>query len=200
VKNHLIHLPIQNTQEIYVQGKNPEVKLGNKRNVQMTPLNSNLQKYIESFKFETPLHSGGGKIMQFATPSSNGESITTATSMRKISHKFSPRTNVQSPAESENSLKADHLRFTPNAGTKNLMQQSLERIDNAVKRYGKKIDHQQPGPFELSNTPAVLHSQLRDYLDSEGSSLYGGLQDGQTPMSKIPQRKVMSENAADSIF
>lgn len=193
---------MENIRDIFIEGKNPDLVSNGKRNLQKTPLNSNLQKYIESFQFETPIATNGGKLLNFATPSSNGASITTATSMRKM-NRFSPKVGIQSPLESRNASLCEEssqkLRYTPNAGTKNLMKQSLERIDKAIKRYNKNIDpNVQPGPFELTNKPHSF-SQMREYLDSEGSSLFGGgIQIGNNP-SAVTRPKAFSENVCNSI-
>lgn len=201
-KNQNGQLLMENIRDIFIEGKNPDLVPSAKRSLQKTPLNSNLQRYIESFQFETPVAVNGGKLLKFATPSSNGASITTATSMRKI-NRFSPKVGIQSPLETRNASLCEEssqkLRYTPNAGTKNLMKQSLERIDKAIKRYNKNIELSvQPGPFELTNKPHSL-SQMREYLESEGSSLFGGgIQIGCSP-SAINRPKAFSENVCNSI-
>lgn len=134
----MIRLPVENTKDIFIEGRNPESKF-NKRNLQHTPINSNLQNYIENFRFETPNNMSSGKLLKFATPSSGGESLTTATSMRKLSQKMGYA--VSSPLDSRgDSINTDFTpvpRYTPGSTKKDLLKQSLERIDNAVKRYGQ---------------------------------------------------------------
>lgn len=81
--------------------KKTELEVLNKRLVQRTPISSNPRNYIESFKFETPVsHNEPGKLLKFATPSTGAESLTTATSMRKISDKMAKNYGVQSPEDS----------------------------------------------------------------------------------------------------
>lgn len=145
-----------------------QTNLGLKRGVQRTPISSNLKNYIEGFQFETPVNNNSSKLPKFTTPSSGGESITTATSMRKLPNRMSPSCNPISPAESicGDSMTQDSVavpRFTPKSTAKELMRVSLERIDNAVKRYGAKINpNEMPSPFEISNAVSNLH--LRQYL------------------------------------
>jgi hypothetical protein len=173
--------------------------LGLKRGVQRTPISSNLKNYIEGFKFETPVNNNSSKLTKFTTPSSGGESITTATSMRKLPNRMSPNYNPVSPAESvcgDSIIQDSGLipKFTPKSTTKELMRVSLERIDNAVKRYGTKINpSEMPSPFEIANTVSNLH--LRQYLWEEENSMVDEIKDSQ---KLIPQRKLFSEKQAFS--
>jgi len=82
----------KNIQDIFVQGKNPDYYSENKKVIQRTPISSNLKNYIENVNFETPVNPNNSSknIFKFATPSSGGESLTTATSMRKLSQRISP--------------------------------------------------------------------------------------------------------------
>ena len=133
--------------------------------------------------------------------SSNGESSTTAASMRKIPQTLSPnyalKGTPESCSESINEEPCSQMRRNKSGGTKNLMKQSLERINKAIKRYGKKIGPEDsPGPFELSHNPECL-SQARDYLDSEGSSLFGSIQIG--PIQGNNGKQAFSENISNSI-
>lgn len=101
IPNQLIKLPLENKQDIFIEGKNPDILMDkSKRVIQRTPLNANLQNYIESFAFETPGSTSAHKLPKFATPSSGGESLTTATSMRKNPHRITPKYSLQSPSES----------------------------------------------------------------------------------------------------
>ena len=80
------------------------------------------------------------------------------------------------------------------------MKMSLERINKAIKRYDKKNGSVNlPGPFELSHNDS-WRSQVREHLESEGSSIYGGsVQVGSNPTSKILNKREISENFVDSI-
>lgn len=95
---------------------------------------------------------------------------------------------------------ATQLRYTPNAHKKDLIQQSLERIDNAVRRYGKQISSKEISPpFEFKN--AMSHAQLREYLESEEGSISSCVQIGHTPLSNKNMyiNKAFSENVTSSI-
>lgn len=94
------------------------VEFLNKRLVQRTPISSGIVNAPNSFKFETPAHNiGSEKQAKFKTPSSGGESITTATSMRKISNKASNNYGAMSPGDSRcDSIATDigvKYRYTP---------------------------------------------------------------------------------------
>lgn len=134
--------------------------------------------------------------------SNTAESTTAATSMRKISNGLSPGiAEVKTVSEPQNLEQSEDRkpRFTPNGGTKNLMKQSLERINKAIKRYGKNIGPDNlPGPFELTRNPSSP-SQGRENLESEGSSLFGSIIAGDNGSSKLMHNKAFSENIANSI-
>lgn len=193
---------VEDIRDIFIEGKNSDSAFWSKRGPQITPLNSNLQNYIESFQFETPIAANGGKLMNSATPSSNVASITTATSMRKMDIN-SPLVGNKSSSESRNvSLYNDSCkkqRYVHNGGTKNLMKQSLERIDNAIKRFSKNNGtNVQAGPFELPSN-SRSQSQNRDYLNSQCSSLFGGhMQIGNDPNSVI-QPQAFSDSVSNTI-
>lgn len=204
IPNHLIRLPIENTQDIFVQGKNPDMFVSQKRNIQHTPLNSNLQKYIESFVYETPSTHSGGKLLKFTAPSTGAESITTATSMRKNPHRVTPNGYIQSPTESRNeSFNVDFntkLRYTPSSGKNDLLKQSLERIDRAVRRNGKQLNsYDEVPPLEFKH--ALSHAQLREYLDSEEGSTNSRVQVGLNPIPSWKKNNIraFSENVTSSI-
>lgn len=92
---------LESVEEVPKDRKICDSQLSKKRIIQRTPLSSNLKNYIESFRFETPVNYNGGKLLKFATPSSGGESTTTATSMRQISNVVSPDYGLLSPADSQ---------------------------------------------------------------------------------------------------
>lgn len=151
--------------------------------------NKNLQKYVNSFRFQTP-------------SSNTAESTTAATSMRKISNRFSPSMadggNIPDPILTESSERRKPI-FTPKLGTKNLMKQSLERINKAIKRYGKNIGPENaPGPFEFTRNPSSP-SQAREHLESEESSLLGSVIMLDEPKMQFSSKKAVSENVTNSI-
>jgi hypothetical protein len=193
---------VEDIRDIFIEGKNSDSTFWSKRTSHVTPLNSNLQNYIESFQFETPIAANGGKLMNSATPSSNVASITTATSMRKMDIN-SPLVGNKSSSESRNiSLYNDSCkkqRYVHKGGTKNLMKQSLERIDNAIKRFSKNNGtNVQAGPFELtSNTRS--QSQTRDYLNSQCSSLFGGHMQVGNDANSIIQPQAFSDSVTNTI-
>lgn len=77
------------------------LELLNKRLIQRTPISSNVINAPNSFKFETPAHHNDSENQtNFKTPSSGAESLTTATSMRKISNKASKNYGIMSPGDS----------------------------------------------------------------------------------------------------
>lgn len=76
------------------------------------------------------------------------------------------------------------------------MKQSLERINKAIKRYGKNIGPENlPGPFEIVTKP-TSPSLARENLESEGSSLFGSVL--ASDCSNM-HKKAFSENVAESI-
>ena len=199
---------VEDIKDIFIEGKNSDSTFWSKREPQITPLSSNLQNYIESFQFETPIAANGGKLMNTTTPSSNVASITTATSMRKMDIN-SPLVCNNSSSESRNiSSHTIHFindsckkqRFVQKGGTKNLMKQSLERIDNAIKRFRKNNGTDvQAGPFELTSN-SRSQSQNRDYLSSQCSSQFGGhMQIGNDPNSVI-QPQAFSDSVSNTIL
>jgi hypothetical protein len=194
---------VEDIKDIFIEGKNSDSTFWSKKDPQITPLSSNLQNYIESFQFETPIAANGGKLMNSTTPSSNVASITTATSMRKTDIN-SPLVGGKSSPESRNiSLYNDSCkkqRYVQKGGTKNLMKQSLERIDNAIKRFSKNNGTDiQTGPFELTSN-SRSQSQNRDYLNSQCSSQFGGhMQIGNDPNSVI-QPQAFSDSVSNTII
>lgn len=204
--NNVFRQQLESVEGVPKDRKNCDSQLSTKRIIQRTPLSSNLKNYIESFRFETPINYNGGKLLKFATPSSGGESTTTATSMRQISNVVSPDYGLLSPADSQCDVISNdagvHLRYTPHSTKKDLMKQSLERIDKAIKRYGKKI---MPGemPEAFSISQGLTNDQMREYLQSEQSSIAGSVQVGRDPWGNRDvyyRNKAFSENVADSIM
>lgn len=81
-----------------------------------------------------------------------------------------------------------------------MIKQSLERIDNAVKRYGDKINPKEmPSAFELSNK--IQLQQLRDYLESEEASCPEDYMSKRTMLDSVQTNKkqVFSENITNSV-
>ena len=157
-----------------------------------TPIQINTRNAENGQFFDIPLqqHNSAAKLIKFQTPSTEGESITTATSIRKLSSKVVQNNGVRSPPESRlDSMSGEmgiRLRYTPESGTKNnLIKQSLERIDNAVKRYDKRV--------ELQN--------LRDYLQSEEGSCPDDYLAKHVMLNPdaAPNRQAFSDNVSDSI-
>ena len=182
------------------------LELLNKRLIQRTPISSNVINGPNSFKFETPAHHNDSENQtNFKTPSSGAESLTTATSMRKISNKASKNYGIMSPGDSRwDSIATDigvKFRYTPISWEKGLMKQSLERIDNAVKRYGKKIySNEVPPPFEVIN--GINNEQIRSYLQSENGSVLDSMQMHSIPFTGINmymQNQAYSEQLVNSI-
>ena len=178
----------------------------NKRLVQRTPISSNAVNAPNSFKFETPAHHNNSEMQtNFKTPSSGAESLTTATSMRKISNKASKNFGVLSPGGSRwDSIATDigvKYRYTPISSEKGLMKQSLDRIDHAVKRYGKKIyPNEVPPPFEVVN--GINNEQIRSYLQSENGSILESMQMHSIPFTGINmymQNQAYSEQYVNSV-
>ena len=178
----------------------------NKRLVQRTPISSNAINPPNCFKFETPAHHNDSeKQTNFKTPSSGGESLTTATSVRKISNKAPKNYGAMSPEGSRwNSIATDigiKYRYTPISWEKGLMKQSLERIDNAVKRYGKMIyPNEVPPPFEVVN--GINNEQIRSYLQSENGSMLESMQMHNIPFTGINmymQNQAYSEQYVNSV-
>lgn len=81
------------------------------------------------------------------------------------------------------------------------MKQSLERIDNAVRRYGKMIfTSDVPPPFEVVN--GINNEQIRSYLQSENGSVLESMQMHSIPFTGInmyKQNQVYSEQLVNSI-
>ncbi|CAI2381128.1 unnamed protein product [Moneuplotes crassus] len=180
IKPAQINQLAENMQDIYIEGKNSRQK---------EPVNKNLLRYINGFRFETP-------------SSNTAESTTAATSMRKISNRFSPSmadgASIPDPILTESSDRRKPI-FTPKLGSKNLMKQSLERINKAIKRYDKNIGPDNvPGLYQQYRNPSSP-SQARENLESEGSSLFGSVIMLDDPKVMLSSNKELSENIANSI-
>lgn len=82
------------------------------------------------------------------------------------------------------------------------MKQSLERIDKAIKRYGKKIlPGEMPEAFSISQ--GLTNAQMREYLQSEQSSIGGSVQVGRDSWGNRDvyyRNNAFSDNVADSIM
>lgn len=163
-------------------------------------------------------HNSAAKVMKFQTPSSGTESITTATSNRKISSKILPSYGVQSTADSRSESISNEigirLKYTPDSAidkfkrlddtregnSTKLLKQSLERIDNAVKRYGNNIEQSEmPSPFQLSHRVQIQN--LRDYLQSEETNMpedYFSVNSAGY-FESAQKKQVYSENLANSV-
>mmetsp|Transcript_29455 Transcript_29455/g.29073 ORF Transcript_29455/g.29073 Transcript_29455/m.29073 type:complete len:124 (-) Transcript_29455:582-953(-) len=122
--------------------------------------------------------------------------------MRKISNRFSPGIpDIGSPTEAPKAESREKSKpiYTPKGNTKNLMKQSLERINKAIKRYGKNIGPENfPGPFELVRNPSTP-SQARENLESQESSLLGSVIILDNPKVQLSTNKAFSQNATGSI-
>jgi hypothetical protein len=194
----------QDLHDIFIEGRNSVDVKNNNPDLRRTPMNINQRVCDNINYFDVPLqhHNSAAK---FQTPSTGGESITTATSIRKISSKIVTNYGIKSPADSRcdsiNTEVGIRLRYTPESANKNnLMKQSLERIDNAVKRYGSKINtNNMPAPFDMTNR--VQLQQLRDYLQSEEGSCPDDYLAGHIMLSQDPveNRQAFSENVSNSI-
>jgi len=84
------------------QGASPSVMLNHlyKFSAPMMNKNYNPSSHNPSFAYFDTKHNSESKMIRFQVPSTGSESITTATSKRKISGKFSPSYKNQSPTNS----------------------------------------------------------------------------------------------------
>lgn len=93
------------------------------------------------------------------------------------------------------------LRYTPTSSKPELMKQSLERINHAVRRYGKNVyTNEIPPPFEL--VKGVSSEQLRSYLQSEEGSITESIHMHNIPFANINMymhNQALSEQVVNSI-
>ena len=93
-----------------------------KSNIRCTPINVKTNKQGLNSEVQFQHHNSAAKLIQFQTPSTGGESNTTATSKRKISSKIVPNYVAQSPADSRcesiNTEVGIRLRYTPESNQK----------------------------------------------------------------------------------
>ena len=171
-----------------------QAELLSKRILQRTPISSNLIKFKKNYKLESP---AGHKLNAHpSTHSSGKESLTTATSIRKISGKMKISSEAPSNTESRcESISTDiesKILRAPNTNDKGLIKKSLERIDNAVNRNTKMIYSNEIWPFEVSNG---INSHLRVYLENQEDSTQESIQMHSVPFAGI---NLYAKNQAQS--
>lgn len=177
IKNlaNLSVIPVRHA-ESYAQSKEKDPEVVNKRLLQATPISSNVKNSTShKLQYEAAITNFiSSKKLKFATPSSGGASRTTATSMSKVPESGKPQYKIQSQRNNQSEVISSEmemkLRATPMSEKKDLMKQSLERIDNAVKRYGKKLRPEDQA-FNIQVAKGIKNEHLRTYLQSEGSSM-----------------------------
>lgn len=173
-----------------------------KRVLQRTPISSNLIKFKKNYKLDS---STAHKLHVVSNTYSSGkESLTTATSMRKISGKMMLNSEAPSNTESRcDSTSTDietKIMRQPDSNDKGLIKRSLERIDNAVNRNTKMVFVTNEVPqFEAINGAG---SNYRVCLESRDDSRQDNIQTSSVPFAGISlymQSQAQSTKGPDSV-
>ena len=150
IKN-IMNLSTLGSGAVYEQKETNKANLSIKRVLQRTPISSNAINHINKFNLESP--SIQGKHHKQNTHTSGGESLTTATSKRKLSSKIKISYGVPSKTEScSESISTEidsKIRRSSIPNDDRLIKRSLERIDNAIKRNWRVMYSNESMPFDV---------------------------------------------------